>query len=168
MSGIMATVASNAVNARYTNGLWDTTTGADLSPIDGSVFVGSGSSSINRTWIGYFRSTSTGTISLSLQTTAFSSGSAFATTTGRLWFGATAVSGFNDGNANIVAVDNQTSSTNFSMAQGVYYPVRINWTGDYIDFGGFGSSAQGSISFLAGGTSDVSGRIFYNALTNGF
>ena len=53
------------------------------------------------------------------------------------------------------------------MTQGVYYPIRIQWNGEY-DGGFFGADSDGSITFLASGSSNVSGRIFYNALTNGF
>jgi hypothetical protein len=164
MSGIMAAIAGNSQNTIYADGLFNTTTGVDLSPITASAV----NTSITRTWIGYFLSESTATVSLGLQTTA-SAGSfgGSASTQALLWFGDTAVSGFVDGNANITSSGNQTVNVNFAMTQGVYYPVRIRWDGDYED-GFFGDDSDGSVTFLASGISNVSGKIFYNSLTNGF
>jgi hypothetical protein len=167
MSGIMAAVAGTTrPNIIYADGLFNTTTGVDLSPITASATnVGT----ITRTWIGYFLPASTATVTLSLQTTRDQGFGAFASTVGRLWLGSNAVSGFTDGNANITATNSQTSSVNFAMTQGVYYPVRIRWDGEYFEGGGlFGGNASGSITFLAAGSSDVTNRIFYNTLTNGF
>ena len=167
MSGIMAAMAgSTRPNIIYADGLFNTTTGVDLSPITASAEnVGT----ITRTWIGYFLPASTATVTLSLQTTRDQGFGTFASTVGRLWLGSNAVSGFTDGNANITATNNQTASTNFAMTQGVYYPVRIRWDGEYFEGGGFfGGDASGSITFLAAGSSNVTNRIFYNTLTNGF
>jgi hypothetical protein len=170
MSGIMtATVGTvTASGIIYGAGLYSNVSGVDLSPIDGSIFISSGSTSVDETWIGYFTPASTGSTSLSLQTTAFDNDfNDSASTTGRLWLGPTAVSGFTDGNANIAAFDNDTATTAFSLLAGVKYPVRIRWTGSY-SVGGFSGSASGSITFLVAGSSNVSNRIFYNTLTNGF
>lgn len=163
MSGIMtAIVGTVSPNIVYAAGLWNTTTGADLSPITDSAT----NTSISRIWIGYFTPASTATVSLSLQTTAVAgSFGGSASTTGELWFGSDAITG--SGTADIIASNNQTASANFPMTQGVYYPVRIVWSGDYNE-GGFGRDSDGSITFLASGSSNVSGRIFYNSLTNGF
>ena len=162
MSGIMtAIVGTVSPNIVYAAGLWNTTTGADLSPITDTAT----NTSISRTWIGYFTPASTATVSLSLQTTADAGTFGSASTTGQLWFGSNAITG--SGTADIIAFNNQTVSANFPMTQGVYYPVRIVWTGNYSE-GTFGSDSDGSITFLASSSSDVSGRIFYNALTNGF
>ena len=162
MSGIMtAIVGTVSPNIIYVGGLWNTTTGADLSPITDSAT----NTSVSRTWIGYFTPASTATVSLSLQTTASAGTFGSASTTGQLWLGPDAITG--SGTADIIAINNQLSSANFPMTQGVYYPVRIVWTGDYTE-GTFGSDSDGSITFLASGSSSVSGRIFYNALTNGF
>jgi hypothetical protein len=169
MTGIMAAVAGTSQNIIYAAGLYNTTTGVDQSPINGSVNIFSGSSSVNQTWIGYFTPASTATVSLSLQTTA-ATGGGFgdsASTTGRLWLGATAKSGFTDGNANITATGNQTVSANFPMLLGVQYAIRIQWVGSYT-VGFFGDSASGSLTFLAAGSSNVTNRIFYNSITNGF
>jgi hypothetical protein len=171
MSGIMtATVGTvTAVGILYGAGLYNTTTGVDLSPIDGSA---QNSGFITRTWIGYFRSAISGPVTLSLSTSASAGTRATAETTGRLWFGSTAISGFNDSNANIAAFGNQTVNTNFTMALGAYYPVRIRWDGNYVEgedrpFSS-GGNGSGSITFLAAGSSNVTDRIFYNTLTNGF
>ena len=166
MTGIMVAVAGTSQNIIYTAGLYNTSTGVDQSPITGSVNIFSGSTSVNQTWIGYFTPASTATVSLSLQTTATSSGGS-ASTTGRLWLGATAKSGFTDGNANITATGNQTVSASFPMVLGVKYAIRIQWTGSYtVNF--FGSSASGSLTFLASGSSNVTNQILYNSITNGF
>ena len=168
MTGIMAAVAGTSQNIIYAAGLYNTTTGVDQSPINGSVNIFSGSSSVNQTWIGYFTPASTATVSLSLQTTATTGDFGdSASTTGRLWVGATAKSGFTDGNANITATGNQTVSANFPMLLGVQYAIRIQWVGSYT-VGFFGDSASGSLTFLASGSSNVTNRIFYNSITNGF
>jgi len=164
MSGIMAAiVGATAPNIIYGAGLYNTTTGADQSPISESAT----STSISRTWIGYFTPASTSTVTLSLQTSADPGFGGSASTVGRLWVGATAISGFTDGNANITSVNDDFESTNVSMTQGVYYPIRIKWDGDYND-GFFGSDSSGSITFYAAGSTNVTNRIFYNTLTNGF
>ena len=164
----MAAVAGTSQNIIYAAGLYNTTTGVDQSPINGSVNNFNPGTSVTRdyTWIGYFTPASTATVSLSLQTTATSSGGS-ASTTGRLWVGATAKSGFTDGNANITATGNQTVSANFPMLLGVQYAIRIQWVGSYT-VGFFGDSASGSLTFLASGSSNVTNRIFYNSITNGF
>jgi hypothetical protein len=166
MTGIMVAVAGTSQNIILADGLYNTTTGVDQSPITGSVNIFGGSTSVNQTWIGYFTPASTATVSLSLQTTATNSGGS-ASTTGRLWLGATAKSGFTDGNANITASGNQTVSASFPMLLGVKYAIRIQWTGSY-SVGFFGDFASGSLTFLASGSSNVTNRIFYNSLTNGF
>jgi hypothetical protein len=162
MSGIMtAIVGTVAPNIIYGAGLWNTTTGVDLSPITGIAT----NTSISRTWIGYFTPASTATVTLSLQTTAVGGLGGTASTTGQLWFGSGAISG--SGGANITAFNNQTASANFPMTQGVYYPIRIQWDGSY-ESGFFGDDSSGSITFLAAGSTNVTNRIFYNTLTNGF
>jgi hypothetical protein len=164
MSGIMTAMVGTvtASNIIYGAGLYNTTTGVDLSPITASAI----NTSISRTWIGYFTPATSGSTQLSLQTTAFAGGfGGSASTTGQLWFGSGAISG--SGSANITAFDNQTSSASFAMTQGVYYPIRIQWDGNYDD-GFFGDDSSGSITFLAAGSINVTNRIFYNTLTNGF
>lgn len=161
MSGIMAAIAGNAQNIVYVNGLFVVGVGADLSPIEGSAT----NTSISRTWIGYFTPATTDTVTLSLQTTADAAFGGSASTTGQLWFGSDAITG--SGTADIIASDDQFASANFPMTQGVYYPIRIQWDGDY-NGGFFGADSDGSITFLAADSSNVTNRIFYNSLTNGF
>ena len=168
MSGIMTAIVgtSTAINILYGAGLFNNVTGVDLSPITGSVSISSGSTSRDQTWIGYFTPATSGTTTLSLQTTRFEDDfNDDASTTGQLWFGNGAITG--GGTADITADNNQTSSASFAMTQGVYYPVRIRWTGSYSQEGFFGG-ASGSITFLAAGSSNVTNRIFYNTFTNGF
>lgn len=160
----MAAVAGNAQNIIYANGLFVVGVGADLSPIND----GAQNTVITRTWIGYVRANATATFNLGLQTQAFAGGGGgTASTQGRLWFGSTAISGFNDGNLTVFANGNQFSSANVAMTQGLYYPVRIRWDGFY-DEGFFGSNSLGSIEFFINSNNNVSGLIFYNSLTNGF
>lgn len=165
MSGILvAMVGSISENTVYAAGLYNTTTGVDLSPITGSAT----NTTLTRTWIGYFRPAATGSVTLSLQTTAVAGGfGGTATTLGKLWLGSTAVSGYKDSNANITATDTQTASTGFNLTAGVYYPVRIRWDGEY-DSGFFGDDSSGSLTFLVSGSSNVTNRVYYNTLTNGF
>jgi GLEYA domain len=168
MSGIMTAIVGTvtASNIIYGAGLYNNVTGVDLSPITGSVNISSGSTSVDQTWIGYFTPASSGTTTLSLQTAAVADDfNDNASTTGQLWFGSGAITG--SGPADITATNNQTSSGNFAMTQGVYYPIRIRWTGSY-SVGGFLGGAFGSITFLAAGSSNVTNRIFYNTVTNGF
>jgi hypothetical protein len=159
MSGIMtAMVGTNSINRIYSDGLWLAEAGAaDQSPISGS---STGVATFTRTWTGYFRPSFTGSNTLSLVTVQGAVGSS---TVGRLWLGPTAVSGFTDGNANIIASGNTTDSENFDLGVGIYYPIRIRWNGTYTN-----SSSSGSITFQANSNSNVTNRIFYNTLTNGF
>jgi hypothetical protein len=167
----MVAVAGTSQNIIYAAGLYNNSTGVDQSPITGTVNNSNLGTTVTRnyTWIGYFTPVSTATVSLSLQTTA-TTGGGFgdsASTTGRLWLGATAKSGFTDGNANITASGSQTVSASFPMSLGVQYAIRIQWVGSYTA-GAFGTSASGSLTFLASGSSNITNRIFYNSLTNGF
>jgi hypothetical protein len=181
MTGIMVAVAGNTQNIIYASGLWVSELGgADQSPIDGSASSsGNNTVTVTRNWIGYFIPASTGSITLGIQATAaveFNSFSSSASTTGRLWLGAAAAAG-NNNQADIT--NTRTSGTgtvnaNFSLTAGVYYPLRIRWDGSYTGgfvsnfFGVQDATATGSIAFLASGSTNVSNRIFYNSLTNGF
>lgn len=167
MSGIMTAIAGNAQNIIYVSGLWVSELNtAQQSPITASVST-NGEVTIVRNLIGYYQAPATGTINLSIQTTAGTSGgfTTSASTQGRLWFGNNAFDG-NNNTASISASGSQTVSANFNMTQGVYYPVRIRWNGSYSG-SGF-NSAFGSITFSSQSSTNVSGRIFYNQLTNGF
>ena len=164
MTGIMVAVAGNTQNIVYSSGLWlSELNSVDLSPITASAV----NTSITRNWIGYFLSPSTGSVNLSIQAFAnegSAGGDAF--TVGRLWLGSNAAAG-NDANADIVASGNQTITVSFNLVAGVYYPLRIRYIGSYSE-GFFGDNSSGGVTFLASGSSNVSGRIFYNSLTNGF
>lgn len=169
MSGIMAAVAGNAQNIILVSGLWVSELNtAQQSPITASTST-EGFVQITRNWIGYFLSPSTGSVGLSIQVSAFQGDSA--TTTGRLWLGSNAIAG-NNAEADITITrtfGSATSTANFNLTAGVRYPVRIRWNGTYDgDSGFFGDPAGGSVTFLANGSSNVSGTIFYNSLTNGF
>lgn len=179
MTGIVAAFAgiNGSVNVLYTAGLYRTGIGADQSPITVSESSQFGAASYNYTWIGYYRPATTGSVSLSLQCPYQEYQDGFPTnwggggnSTGRLWFGSIAISGFNNSNANITAV-NTTSSTSISMVAGNYYPIRINWqtTLPYTTSGTFNTRffwAESSITFSAAGSSTVS--VWYNGRTNGF
>jgi hypothetical protein len=170
MAGIMVAVAGNAQNIQYVSGLWvveQNTT--QQSPITSSTST-TGFVSIARNWVGYFLSPSTGSVGLSIQVSAFQGD--FAETVGRLWLGNNAIAG-NNAQASITISRNfgtGTSTANFNLTAGVYYPIRIRWNGTYDGSSGFffDEPAGGSITFLASGSSNVTGRIFYNSLTNGF
>ena len=180
MTGIAVAFAgiNAAPNVLYTAGLYNTTlSAADQSPITASATSQFGSTSVNYTWIGYYRAATTGSVSLSLACPyqEFIDGSpgfwgGGGSSVGRLWFGATAVSGFNNSNTNITAT-NTTSSTSVSVSNGNYYPIRINWQTSlpYDQEGFFNINtywATSSITFSAGGSSSVS--VWYNSRTNGF
>jgi hypothetical protein len=167
MSGIMVAVAGNAQNIVYVSGLYIVETNtAQQSPI----FASASNTTITRNWIGYFLSPSTGSVSLAVQVTADAGGfDGSASTTGRLWLGNNAAAGVNN-QADITITRTSgsgTSTVNFNLVQGVYYPLRIRWNGSYSS-STFGFESSGSITFLASGSSNVSDRIFYNSLTNGF
>jgi hypothetical protein len=167
MSGVMVAVAGNAQNVIYAAGLYKVETSTvQQSPVTDSTST-SDSQTIERNWIGYFLSPSTGSVNLGVQATAFQGDSA--QTTGRLWLGSTAAAG-NNAQADVTITrffGSGTSSANFNLTQGVYYPVRIRWNGIY-QGDPFNNDAGGSITFQLGGSSNVSGRIFYNSLSNGF
>jgi hypothetical protein len=81
--------------------------------------------------------------------------------------GSNAVSGFTTGNATVDnggLHGNQERSGTISLTSGVYYPIRIqfgeNSGGDVLTF----NYSTPTISK----TTDVTGRVFYNAATNGF
>lgn len=166
MSGIMSAVAGNGQNIIYTAGLYGPA-GADQSPIlesdsnDNTPFV--------RTWIGYYKPASTGSILFNLQT-IWSSDEPFngQYSTGLLWVGNVAKSGYNSGNA-LLFSNNSTGSGSISLVAGQYYPIRIQWSA-YLPFDGgfFGFSTLGQMLFSGEGSSTVTGKIFYNSLTNGF
>ena len=181
MSGIMVAVAGGTQNVIYANGLYNSSTGVDTSPVTFSASsIGGSTLNYNYTWTGYYKPATTGTVTLGLTTnyaeylTSFGAynwgGGGYSI--GYLWLGNTAKSGYNTGNANITANDT-TATYSPSLIAGIYYPIRINLLmslpysanifGDFYD-----GYAEGSFSFLSGGSTGVSGLIWYNSLSNGF
>jgi len=166
MSGITAAAAGNTQNIVYTAGLYGPS-GADQSPISDS---GSDNNvAFTREWIGYYKPATTGSISFGLTTTWTSDdGSNGQYSTGYVWIGNVAKSGYNSGNA-LLSSNNNTGSGSTSLIAGQYYPIRIQWNA-YLPFDGgfFGFNTSGNMSFTGEGSTNVSGKIFYNSLSNGF
>lgn len=167
MSGIMTAVAGNGQNIVYTAGLYGPAD-VDLSPISDS--DSNNNTAFTRTWIGYYKPASTGSISFGL-TTVWSSddGSKGQYSNGYVWIGNVAKSGYNSGNAVLFSNDN-TASGSVALIAGQYYPIRIQWNA-YLPWNdSFFNSyfTDGSMSFTGEGSTNVSGKIFYNSLTNGF
>jgi len=189
MSGIMVAVSSLLPTVSYANGLYNTTTGVDLSPINvGTQSSFSGPFSLTYQWIGYYRPASSSAIQLGaicnyVEYLEYTSGggavpynwSGGGNSTCYIWTGNTAKSGFNSGNATAV-IQNGTGGSNFTATANSPVPIRIQWStvlpyqfvnnpgglNDYVLF------AESNFTFTIAGTSSVSGRIFYNSLTNGF
>ena len=166
MSGIMAAVAGNGQNIVYLAGLYGPA-GADQSPITDS--DSNNLTPFTRDWIGYYKPAGTGSVSFGL-TTVWSSDDPTEGqySIGYVWVGNVAKSGYNAGNA-LLSSNNSTGSGSISLIAGQYYPIRIQWSA-YLPFQGgfFGYSTSGSMAFTGEGSSNVSGKIFYNRLTNGF
>ena len=183
MTGIMVAMSSLLPAVVYTNGLYNTSLGVDLSPITvGTQSSLGGAFSLTYQWIGYYRPASSSAIQLgavcnyqeyyeyfgNVQSYAWGGGG---NSTCYIWTGNTAKSGFNAGNATATIV-NGTSGSNFTAAANSYVPLRIQWSTvlPYF-FEGFNNItyfAQSNFTFTIAGTSSISGRIFYNSLTNGF
>jgi hypothetical protein len=186
MSGIMVAVSSLLPTVSYANGLYNTTTGVDLSPINvGTQSSLSGPFSLTYQWIGYYRPASSSAIQLGAvcNYTEYiyytSDGDNFAynwggggNSTCYIWTGNTAKSGFNAGNATAV-IQNGTSGANFTAAANSPVPIRIQWStvlpyqfvNNFGPFDDYILYAQSSFTFTIAGTSSVSGIIFYNSFT---
>lgn len=167
MTGIMTAVAGNGQNIVYAAGLFGPT-GIDPSPISDS--DSNNLDPFTRNWIGYYKPASTGSIAFGLST-FWNSTEPFngQYSNGYVWVGNTAKSGYNSGNA-LLSSNNSTGSGSISLVAGQYYPIRIQWNA-YLpygfDFSGFWQT-DGTMSFTGEGSTNVSGKIFYNSLTNGF
>ena len=114
-------------------------------------------SSFSCQWLGYFLPSTT-------ETHTFFTSSDDAS---YVWVGTNAVSGFTTGNATVNnggLHGNQEASGTSSLTSGVYYPIRIQFGeqggGDVLTF----SYSTPTISK----TTTVTGKVFYNAATNGF
>ena len=187
MSGIMVAAAGTSQNIIYANGLYNTTYGLELSPIDiGTVSSQFGSYSVTYQWVGYYKPSSSAAIQLGAVCNYAEYYEQFGgiypdnwggggNSTCYIWTGNTAKSGFNAGNATATIV-NGTTGANFTATANTYVPIRIQWStvlpyqfvnnpGSFNDYTLF---AQSNFTFTIAGTSSISGRIFYNTLTNGF
>ena len=187
MSGIMVAAAGTSQNIIYANGLYNTTYGLELSPIDiGTQSSQFGPVSLTYQWIGYYKPSSSAAIQLGAVCNYAEYYEQFGgiypdnwggggNSTCYIWTGNTAKSGFNAGNATAV-IQNGTSGANFTATANSYVPIRIQWSTvlpyQFVDqFGPFNDYklyAESNFAFTIGGTSSISGRIFYNSLTNGF
>ena len=180
----MVAMSSLLPSVSYANGLYNTTYGVETSPIDiGTQSSDNGAVSITYQWIGYYRPASSSAIQLGAvcnyqeyynyfgSPTAYNWGGG-GNSTCYIWTGNTAKSGYNSGNYTAL-IQNGTSGSNFTAAANSYVPIRVQWSTvlPYYYAGGFGNVeyfAQSNFTFTIAGTSSISGRIFYNSLTNGF
>lgn len=189
MSGIMVGMSSLLPAVNYQNGLYNTTYGVELSPIDiGTQSSQGGPFSLTYQWIGYYRPASSGAIQLGAacnyteyyQYTNGGPGGQFdwnggGNSTCYIWTGNIAKSGWADGNQTVF-VQNSTTGGNFAAAENSPVPIRIQWStvlpyqfvNNFGQFNDYVLYAQSNFTFTIGGTSSISGRIFYNSLTNGF
>jgi hypothetical protein len=188
MSGIMVAVSSLLPAVNYQNGLYNTSLGVDLSPINvGTQSSLSGPFSLTYQWIGYYRPASSSAIQLGaicnyVEYYEFISGGGGqydwgggGNSTCYIWTGNTAKSGFNASNATAL-IQNGSGGANFTAAANSPVPIRIQWSTvlpyQFVNQSGFNNDyvlyAQSNFTFTIAGTSSVSGRIFYNSLTNGF
>ena len=187
MSGIIAAVAGTGQNVVYANGLYNTTYGVETSPIDiGNQSSVGGAFSVTYQWIGYYKPSVSTAVALGAvcnytEYYAYSGGGGGAynwggggNSTCYIWTGNTAKSGYNTGNYTAL-IQNGTSSANFTAQANSYVPIRIQWSTvlpqqyQFFQFGQYYNYyAESNFTFTIAGTSAVSGRIFYNQLTNGF
>lgn len=148
----------------YVDG-WYGPFGQDLSPIQASATGSFGGSVGTYTWVGYLRVPSSGSYTVSINTTYSENGTAGSSSTGQFWIGNNAITPTGGANIN---TNNSTGNFVTSLAQDVYTPCRFVWNFDlrYNFFQGTG--AFGFASFSLNSSTDVSGLIFYNSITNGF
>ena len=138
MSGIMVAMSSLLPAVVYTNGLYNTSYGVDLSPINvGTQSSFNGPFSLTYQWIGYYRPASSSAIQLGAVCNYqeyyyyFGSDTPYnwcggGNSTCYIWTGNTAKSGFNAGNATATIV-NGTGGRNFTATANSYVPIRIQW-----------------------------------------
>lgn len=166
MTGIVAAVAGSSKRINTADGWYNQgTDSVDLSPIQTSITASFGEATGTYTWIGYLRVATSGSYTLSIQTTRTEFGTSGSTSIGSFWIGNNAIAP--SGAANITTF-NSTNSFAISLTQGIFYPCRFEWTFDlgYNFFNGTG--ATGTAIFRVNSSTNVSGLIFYNASTNGF
>ena len=146
--GFFATATPTTFGANPATSV-QTTTISEPSSDDGSSF--------SVQWLGYFLPSTT-------ETYTFFTSSDDAS---YVWVGSNAVSGFTTGNA---TVNNggehavQERSGTISLTSGVYYPIRIQFG----EAGGGDAMTFNYSTSTISKTTDVTGRVFYNAATNGF
>lgn len=185
----MAAVAGTGQNVIYANGLYNTTYGVELSPIDiGGATSENGAYSVTYQWIGYYRPATSASVQLGAvcnyaEYYRINGGATYnynwgggGNSTCYIWTGNTAKSGWAAGNQTAF-IQNGTGGGNFGATANSYVPIRIQWSTnlpyDFYTYGIGGGQyveyfAQSNFAFTIAGTSSVSGRIFYNTLTNGF
>jgi len=183
MSGIMVAMGALLPTVSYANGLYNTSYGVELSPIDiGTQSSLGGAYSVTYQWIGYYRPASSSAIQLGAVCNYqeyynyFGSNYAYnwgggGNSTCYIWTGNTAKSGYNGSNYTAL-IQNGTSGSNFTATANSYVPMRIQWS-TYLPYSYDGVYsvtyfAQSNFAFTIASTSSISGRIFYNSLTNGF
>lgn len=184
MSGIMAAVAGTGQNVIYANGLFNTTYGVETSPIDiGTQSSLGGAFSVTYQWIGYYKPSTSASVQLGAicnyveyynqnGTYPYNWGGG-GNSTCYIWTGNTAKSGY-DGSNYTALIQNGTGGGNFGATANSYVPIRIQWScylpRDVQFFFPFVYTffAEANFTFTIAGSSNVSGRIFYNTLTNGF
>lgn len=184
MSGIMAAVAGTGQNVIYANGLFNTTYGVELSPIDiGNQSSQFGAFSVTYQWVGYYKPSTSASTQLGAicnYQEYYDSGGTFpynwgggGNSTCYIWTGTTAKSGYNGSNYTAF-IQNGSGGGNLGAQANSYVPMRIQWscslpyTTQYYFPYYYTYFAQANFAFTIGGTSSISGRIFYNTLTNGF
>lgn len=182
----MAAVAGTGQNVVYANGLFNTTYGVELSPIDiGTQSSAGGTVNLTYQWIGYYRPNTSSAVQLGalcnfaeyLDVDPGSDGpygwGSGGNSTCYIWTGNTAKAGYNAGNATAF-IQNGFSGANFTAQAGTYVPIRIQWSTSLprittsFGFYQYIYYCQSNFAFTIAGTSTVSGLIFYNTLTNGF
>jgi hypothetical protein len=185
MSGIMAAVAGTGQNVIYANGLFNTTYGVELSPIDiGTVSSIGGATSVTYQWIGYYKPSTSASVQLGAicnYNEYYSAGGITfpypwiggGNSTCYIWTGNTAKSGWAVGNQTAF-IQNGTGGGNFGATANSYVPIRIQWSCvlpqqyQYYAPTTYNFFAEANFTFTIASTSSISGRIFYNTLTNGF
>ena len=182
----MAAVAGTGQNVIYANGLYNTTYGVETSPIDiGTVSSYDGATSVTYQWIGYYKPSTSASVQLGAvcnyaeyYSTNYGGPYQYnwgggGNSTCYIWTGNTAKSGYNGSNYTAL-IQNGTGGGNFGAQANSYVPIRIQWSTylpqyyQYYSFYTYNYFAQSNFAFTIGGTSSISGRIFYNTLTNGF
>jgi hypothetical protein len=189
MSGIMVAVSSLLPTVSYANGLYNTSLGVEVSPIDVATQSSRfGPFSLTYQWIGYYRPASSNATELGAvcnyveyyQYINRAEGGPFdwsggGNSTCYIWTGNTSISGWSGANYTAL-IQNGTGGSNFTAAANSPVPIRIQWStvlpyqfvNNIGSFNDYVLYAQSNFTFTIAGTSSVSGRIFYNSLTNGF